>query len=720
MITRVYSMDYITLSIRLRFDQWGKGVMDITRRKLVQFSGAILSGTVFAEGFSNIFSKSVTNTISSNTAFSALTNSINAANTTTTSSVSLTPVLPQYDTATGKTIRQTALSASRATYAWSENVPNAVGIPMLANVPQQEQPDLVWGLEFNSILINLLLNFLTSIPATVASVLKPELLAIQSRLKSAQATYDHIVATVTPTDKTLPAQLSALKDLVSQVGIDFAVMLMTIMPQLGAIASLKDSDHSEDTYKSLFSTIPLPEIANTFHQDAVFAHLHLNGANPMLIKGVNSLPSKFPLTNAQYKQVMGANDSLAEAGASGRLYLLDYVDLGGLATSGPLTKPGIGTGYSYAPIALFAVPKAGGAMVPVAIQCDQDSSKNPIFLPAQEGSAGYWSWQMAKSTVQVAEENYHEMFVHLARTHLVTEAFCIATHRHLAPTHPLHVLLTPHFAGTLFINNKAASGLLPPGGFVDVMFAAPIETTQQVVGKNRLAFDFYASMLPVDLQNRNMMNRNVLPDFAYRDDGLLIWNAIANWVRDYINVYYTSDSDVDNDTELTAWVDDVANNGKISGFKAITSRQQLVDVITMIIFTATAQHAVVNFPQPELFGYAPAISAAAYAPAPQTATGLTEADWQKMMPPMLAAYEKINIYQILGAVHHIKLGQYNRAVYPYEPLMTDPRIVSAGGPLQRFQKELASIEQEIIQRNQSRAYPYRYLLPSQIPNSTNI
>jgi arachidonate 15-lipoxygenase len=312
------------------------------------------------------------------------------------------------------------------------------------------------------------------------------------------------------------------------------------------------------------------------------------------------------------------------------------------------------------------------------------------------------------------------MFVHLARTHLVTEAFCVATHRHLAVTHPLFVLLKPHFEGLLYINDQAAKGLLPPNGFIDVMFAAPIETTQAAVGKNRLAFDFYASMLPVDLQTRNMMNSNVLPDFAYRDDGLLVWNAIANWTRDYVNVYYSSDSDVINDTELTAWTNDVITNGKIGGFKAITSRQQLADVLTMIIFTASAQHAVVNFPQPEQFTYAPAVSPTAYAPAPQANVVYTQADWQKMMPPMMSAYEKVVIYHLLGAIYHGKLGQYNSAVYPHAPLFNDERVVGAGGPLQRFQNTLASIEQTIIERNKTRAYPYKYLLPSQIPNSTNI
>ncbi len=74
----------------------------------------------------------------------------------------------------------------------------------------------------------------------------------------------------------------------------------------------------------------------------------------------------------------------------------------------------------------------------------------------------YWQWQAAMSLVQVADGNYHELFVHLGRTHLIIEAFTIATNRCLAESHPVNVLLLPHFEGTLFINNSAAGSLIAP------------------------------------------------------------------------------------------------------------------------------------------------------------------------------------------------------------------------------------------------------------------
>lgn len=184
----------------------------------------------------------------------------------------------------------------------------------------------------------------------------------------------------------------------------------------------------------MFGTLRLPEVADSFRDDEAFAYWRVAGPNPLLIRRVDALPANFPLGEEQFRRVMGADDSLLEAAASRRLYLLDYAELGKLAPSGAVDKLLTGTGFAYAPIALFALGKDRARLLPVAIQCGQDPATHPMFVrPAESESDLYWGWQMAKTVVQVAEENYHEMFVHLAQTHLVSEAFCLATQRTLRP-----------------------------------------------------------------------------------------------------------------------------------------------------------------------------------------------------------------------------------------------------------------------------------------------
>jgi arachidonate 15-lipoxygenase len=476
-------------------------------------------------------------------------------------------------------------------------------------------------------------------------------------------------------------------------------------------------------YDQMFATLPEPAIAQNFRDDEMFAHLRVAGPNPMLLARVSSLPAKFPLTNAQYQSVMGVADSLQGAAAAGRLYLADYVGLGAMGDERPVSKLLSKTGYASAPIALFAVPAGGGALQPVAIQCGQAPGTYPVIVRSfTSGSGAYWAWQMAKTVVQVADFNYHEMFVHLGRTHLLSEAFAIATYRQLAPNHPLNVLLVPHFEGTLFINDIAGKIIMGPGTFGDVILAAPIGILQAGAGNDRLALDFYAAMLPADLKARGVDTDSTLSDYPYRDDALLIWNAIRQWVADYVAVYYLSDADVTGDTELTAWTADIIDNGKVKGFRSIRSRVQLIDVLTMIVFTASAQHAAVNYPQRDFMTYIPAFAGMAGAPSSAAkAAGNSGADWFALMPQSrLTDIAQLHFLSLLGGVHYRTLGDYRQRIFPYLPSLTDPRVVQAGGPLDRFRQALKTIESQIARRNQTRKYPYNYLLPSQIPTSTNI
>jgi len=310
--------------------------------------------------------------------------------------------------------------------------------------------------------------------------------------------------------------------------------------------------------------------------------------------------------------------------------------------------------------------------------------------------------------------------VHLARTHLMSEAFAMATQRQLAVAHPLNRLLAPHLEGAMFINEAATLLIMGSLTTGDVILAAPIETLQRQCGRDRLACDFYANMLPNDLRARGVDNSDQLPDYPYRDDALLVWNAISRWVGEYVAAYYANDADVTGDYELKAWATELAQSGKIKGFRPITSRSQLVTVVTAIIFNVSAQHAAVNFPQSSTMTYAPFSAGTGGAPAPAGAAGQTEASWPQLLPSKLAAQEQILLFHILGGVYYRTLGEYRDNAFPYLPVLLDPAITSPGGPLDRFRSSLADIESVIRQRNMARARPYEHLLPSRIPSSTNI
>ena len=98
-----------------------------------------------------------------------------------------------------------------------------------------------------------------------------------------------------------------------------------------------------------------------------------------------------------------------------------------------------------------------------------------------------------------------------------------------------------------------------------------------------------------------------------RDDGLRIWNAITDFIVEFVNIFYHSDDDLSKDQELQSWAMDIHINGIPTregdvdhGFlKNFQTRNQLVHVLTCIAFTCSCQHAAVNFPQMEITAFVP-------------------------------------------------------------------------------------------------------------------
>jgi arachidonate 15-lipoxygenase len=459
-----------------------------------------------------------------------------------------------------------------------------------------------------------------------------------------------------------------------------------------------------DDYNSLFHLIGLPPISKDFDLDSTFAELRLAGPNPMLIHRIDRLDDRFPVTDEHF-QISLPGDTLAAAGSEGRLYLVDYRELDGIetgVTSGGLKK------YLYAPLALFAVDQTTKALTPIAIQCKQQPGvENPIFTPDD----GY-NWRIAKTIVEIADGNYHEAITHLGRTHLTIEPFGVSAHRQLAPDHPLNILLQPHFSGTMAINHLARQKLISPGGVVDQLLGGTISATLGLTARGVENHAFKERIPTETFRRRGVDDTTVLPHYPYRDDVLLHWEAIRDWVATYLRCYYRSDAEVAADVEVAAWLTEVSskNGGRISGIEPTRTLAELVDVTALVIFTASSQHAAVNFPQYDIMSYAPAMPLAGYAPAPTTKKGATEEDYIAQLPPRDMAILQMNTGYMLGATHYTRLGGYEKGY------LREPRLEELAG---RFSARLDEIEKTIAERNQHRR-PYPFLLPSGVPQSINI
>lgn len=490
--------------------------------------------------------------------------------------------------------------------------------------------------------------------------------------------------------ETGTAAIRGLKDLVGEA--------LRLNPRIGALPVRPES---LDDYRNLFHTIGLPPIAAEFGDDRVFAWMRVGGPNPVMLQRMTAPDPRFPVTNHHLERSV-RGDSLEAAMDQGRLYLADYRLLDG-AELGSYPH---GQKYVYAPLAMFIADASTGELLPVAIQCKQDPGENnPIFTPAD----GY-NWLIAKTNVEIADGNVHEAFTHLGRTHLFIEPFIVSTYRQLAPQHPVAQLLAPHFEGTLAINEAAWKHLIANKGAVEKLFGCSIKSARSLTVAGVQSLEVKRAMLPDTFAARGVDDKQTLSEYPYRDDALLYWDAIHQWVSDYVRLYYPSDQDVQRDVELSQWRRELTaqDGGRVSGLDSLSTVDELINTLTLILYTCSVQHAAVNFPQYDLMSYVPNMPLAAYSPPPTQTSGATMQDFLNMLPPMDMAELQMDLGYLLGTVHYTQLGQYK----PF----SDPRVAA---PLQAFQNRLRAIGQSIAERNLRRR-PYTFLNPTGVPQSINI
>jgi arachidonate 15-lipoxygenase len=472
-----------------------------------------------------------------------------------------------------------------------------------------------------------------------------------------------------------------------------------------SIPSTLEAFDGLQSFDDLFPSEDKPAVSKIYLSDHSFAEQRLSGVNPMVLKRVNQ-----DMSSSFTKELQTVCPSIKSILDNGNLYIADYTSLdfvrGG--TFGNRKK------FLPAPIAFFHFDDTLQKIVPLAIQIKSEKSST-IFTP----NDSYFDWLVAKTCVQIADANHHEMATHLCWTHFVMGPFAISTPRKLATNHPVHILLAPHLRFLLAINDQGLQLLVnpfesgKPGGHVDRIMAGTIEESIEIMKKAYAEWSLDQFAFPQEIKNRGLEDVKKLPHFPYRDDGLLVWNAINRFVSSYLKYYYPTPKDIKDDYELQEWSQDLSakDKGRVKGMPCqISTVEELIEIVTSVIFTCGPQHAVINFSQFDYMAYIPNMPQAAYIDI--TGKGLikSEIDLMKFLPPKDQAEAQIKIVSYLSSYRHDQLGHYDE-VFQATFARTPVKIF-----LQQFQQELNLIEQQIDIRNQQRLIPYPYLKPSLIPN----
>jgi len=378
------------------------------------------------------------------------------------------------------------------------------------------------------------------------------------------------------------------------------------------------SGENKNTFK-----YPTPRIIaadkNAWTKDVEFARQALAGMNPLLIEILKEFPLKrASAVTAEIVEPQLEGLSISEALKNKRLFVLNYHDrfMGYIQRINEQK-----TSQAYASWTLFYLTKAG-ILKPVCIELalppksEGDSPIFRVFRPAEKGATTNWAWELAKAHVQSNDASWHQVISHWLRTHAVIEPFVIATNRQLSILHPVHKALVPHYKNTMDINQQARTTLINAGGIVEQTFT-PQKYAMEISAVVYRGWRFVDQALPNDLVKRGLAIPDpsaphglklVIEDYPYAKDGLELWAAIRAWVKDHIDLFYATDAAVKSDVEVQNWWTEARLKGHsdiTEGWILADSKDNLVQIITIIAWLASCHHAAVNFGQYLYAGFMP-------------------------------------------------------------------------------------------------------------------
>ncbi|CAM1293362.1 Uncharacterised protein g715 [Pycnogonum litorale] len=145
--------------------------------------------------------------------------------------------------------------------------------------------------------------------------------------------------------------------------------------------------------------------------------------------------------------------------------------------------------------------------------------------------------------------------------------------------------------------------LLADDGLIDKVLQGQATVSRKLFDKTMVNADYNEINPVIDIQRRKV-GKDRIPVYPVRDRGLDIYDVLKTFVTDIINNYYEQDGDVRDDEDLKKFRYDLSLNPKYhgAGFKNLPgsdidgkmTKDDLTDILTTVIYQATAGHSIVN------------------------------------------------------------------------------------------------------------------------------
>ncbi|KAL7550855.1 hypothetical protein ACHAWF_014055, partial [Thalassiosira exigua] len=354
---------------------------------------------------------------------------------------------------------------------------------------------------------------------------------------------------------------------------------------------------------------PKPWVVEHWEKDKEFARQFLCGVNPVMIEVVRDL-------GQLSDNMVGffGRDRLRGLVNEKRLFFVSYDDLADLEVNPhkayPLpTNEGARQDqelHFYAPIVALVLDEGRRELDVLGIQLE----RTPNARVYTRDNSGENEWLFAKTCVASADAQMHEWVSHLGRTHLAMEPHIIAIYNTLRKArHPLYALLRPLCKDTLLLNWVGRRSLVSygPKAVGDYQLSVGVGQCVQLVEKMWKRYDFFGSGLPSELARRGFDEEFDMPGYLYRDDGMKLWNAYGEFVRDFVDEIYPTNEAVAIDEAIQVWAAEASDpsRGAIPGFPlAFEDKDTLARALHTLMWIP-ALHATVNNPQYDYYAYAP-------------------------------------------------------------------------------------------------------------------
>lgn len=228
-------------------------------------------------------------------------------------------------------------------------------------------------------------------------------------------------------------------------------------------------------------------------------------------------------------------------------------------------------------------------LTPIAIQLERDEQA-PVFTPLDPPRI----WSLVKSLANSADLHVHWWTYRFMFGAGVLTPIYYAAQCALPSSHPISRLLAPHFQHFPMIQaaewSEALTGDISKT-WMSLEDNATVELMKRFLRSDG-SFDKVSPRLQIEKRGTTAIG-----DYPYREDVMLLWEAIESFTSRIIKHYYREAKDILMDTELNEFLKIIRDDSNLRGLPAdgkIETAEDLTALIAPVLYLSSVHYAAVK------------------------------------------------------------------------------------------------------------------------------